>query len=66
MATGNSLNNSIIENLSEFRLEKDDWNNYIEQIDFFFQANSIEDGNKKKAIPLSPCGSDTPTSCLKV
>ena len=33
---------------------------------FFFQANSIEDGNKKKAIPLSPCGSDTPTSCLKV
>ena len=59
MATGNLVNNSIIGNLSNFRLEKDDWNNYNEQMDFFFQANGIENCNKKKAILLSSCGSNT-------
>ena len=58
MATRNSVKNSIVGNLSEFRLEKDDWNNYIEQMDFFFQANGIKDGNKRKAILLNSCGSD--------
>ena len=58
-AQWNSVNNSIIGNLSGFRLEKDYWNNYIEQMDFFFQANGIKDGNKKKTILLSSCGSNT-------
>ena len=47
MATRNSVN-SIIGHLSEFKLDKDDWNNYIEQMEFIFLANSIDDDNKKK------------------
>ena len=54
-----ATSNSVIGNLSEFILEKDDWNNYIEQMEFFFQANGIEESNKKKAILLSSCGSNT-------
>ena len=53
-----ATSNSVIGNLSEFILEKDDWNNYIEQMEFFFQANGIEESNKKKAILLSSCGSN--------
>ena len=53
MAARNSVNSSIIGNLSEFGLKKADWNNYIEQKGFFFQANGIEDDNKRKAILLS-------------
>ena len=54
-----ATSNSVTGNLSEFILEKDDWNNYIEQMEFFFQANGIEESNKKKAIHLSCCGSNT-------
>ena len=52
MAAGNSLNNSIIENLSEFRLEKDDWNNYIEQMDFFFKQMVLKMVIKRKLYHL--------------
>ena len=58
MVTRNSVN-SIIGHLLEFKLDKDNWNNYIEQMEFFFIANSIDDDNKKKAMLLSSCGSDT-------
>ena len=58
MATRNSVN-SIIGHLSEFKLDKDDWNNYIEQMEFTFLANSIDDDNKKNAVLLRSCGSDT-------
>ena len=37
MAARNSVNSSIIGNLSEFGLKKADWNNYIEQKGFFFK-----------------------------
>ena len=57
MATRNSVN-SIIGNLSKFKPEND-CNNYIEQMEFFFLANFIEADNKKKALLLSSCGSDT-------
>ena len=58
MVTRNSVN-SIIGHLSEFKLDKDNWNNYMEQMEFFFLTNSIDDDNKKKAVLLSSCGSDT-------
>ena len=58
MVMGNSVN-SIIGHLLEFKLDKDDWNNYIEQTEFFFLTNSIDDDNKKKAVLLSSCGSDS-------
>ena len=58
MATRNSVN-SIIGHLSEFKLDKDDWNNYIEQMEFIFLANSIDDDNKKNAVLLRSCSSDT-------
>ena len=58
MATRNSVN-SIIGHLLEFKVYKDNWNNYIKQMEFFFLANSIDDDNKKKAVLLKSCGSDT-------
>ena len=58
MVTGNSVN-SIIGHLLEFKIDKDDWNNYIERMEFFFLANSIDDDNKKKVVLLSSCGSNT-------
>ena len=45
--------------LSEFDKEKEDWSSYVERLEFFFEANSIEDVNKRKAILLSSCGAAT-------
>ena len=42
--------------LSEFDKEKEDWSSYVEQLELFFEANSIEDVNERKAILLSSCG----------
>ena len=42
--------------LGEFCREVEGWQNYVERLEFFFQANSITDGAKKRAILLSSCG----------
>ena len=62
MATGNSVSG----NLSEFILKKDDWNNYIKQMDFFFfKRMALKKAIKRKLfflVPVAPMR----TSCLKV
>ena len=42
--------------LSEYNANKEDWNSYVEQLDFFFVANGITDITQKRAILLSSCG----------
>ena len=42
--------------LGEFCREVEGWQNYVERLEFFFQANSITDGAKKRATLLSSCG----------
>lgn len=41
MPTVNTVNNNSIGNLSELRLEKDDWNNYIKQNNFFSLKKTV-------------------------
>ena len=45
--------------VSEFNPNEDDWNTYIEQLDFFFEGNRISDQSQRKAILLSSCGITT-------
>ena len=49
-------------NLNAFDVEKEDWNSYVEQLDFFFVANTIVDPARKRAIMLSSCGA----ACYKL
>ena len=44
--------------LSEFKADIDDWNSYVERLQFFFIANGITDESKQKAILSSSCGAD--------
>lgn len=48
--------------LSEFEASKEDWQSYVERVDFFFEANNIENVSQKRAILLSSCGA----SCYKL
>ena len=41
--------------IAEFNLDQDNWDNYVEQLNFFFVADGITDANKKRAITLSSC-----------
>ena len=66
MATGNSVNNSIIGNLSDFRLEKDDWNNYIGQMDFFFFKQMVSKIVINRKLYCSLHVVPITTGCLKV
>ena len=60
MATRNSSNMSVtVGKVSEFNPNEDDWNTYIEQLDFFFEGNRISDQSQRKAILLSSCGITT-------
>ena len=57
MATRNSGSMSVtVGKVCEFNLNEDDWNTYIEQLEFFFEANRISDESQRKAILLSSCG----------
>ena len=42
--------------LAEFEPSKNDWTEYMEQMEQFFLANDIDNADKKKAILLSACG----------
>ncbi|KAK3092066.1 hypothetical protein FSP39_024867 [Pinctada imbricata] len=39
--------------------ESEDWNQYIERLDSYFDANEIDDAEKKRNILLSVCGKAT-------
>ena len=59
MASGSNSNMSMtVGKVSEFITNKDDWKTYIEQLEFFFEANTILDELQRKAkvILLSSCG----------
>ena len=45
--------------VEEFDGSKDDWPQYIERMEYFFEANSIDTAEKKRAILLSVIGSAT-------
>ena len=46
--------------LLEFKADIEDWNSYVERLQFLFTAYRITDENKQKAILLSSC---SPTTC---
>ena len=45
--------------IADFNPNQDNWDNYVESLNFFFAANGITDANKKRAIMLSSCGAVT-------
>ena len=45
--------------IAEFNPDQDNWNNYVERLNFFFVANGITDANKKIPIMLTSCGAVT-------
>ncbi|MDA8001874.1 MAG: hypothetical protein MPL62_11380 [Alphaproteobacteria bacterium] len=45
--------------IEEFDGDKEEWSQYQERLEYFFQANEIEDGDKKRAVFLSLIGSNT-------
>ncbi|KAJ8404479.1 hypothetical protein AAFF_G00337460 [Aldrovandia affinis] len=42
--------------IGEFEPETDDWQQYMERLDFYFAANKIDNAGQKRAIFLSACG----------
>ncbi|CAB4041637.1 Hypothetical predicted protein [Paramuricea clavata] len=48
------------------KLEKydsqEEWSQYIERLEFYFETNGVDDGDKQRAILLSVCGSKTKPS----
>lgn len=42
--------------IHEFDQETDDWQQYVERLEFYFVANKITDAGQKRAIFLSACG----------
>ena len=55
MVTSGSIN---YWNLTEINASNKDWNSYIERLELFFEANSIERG-KRQPILLSTVGVET-------
>jgi len=44
--------------VEQFKVENDDWISYMEQLEFYFEANDVTTDEKKRAILLSVCGSE--------
>ena len=38
---------------------QEEWSQYIEQLQFYFEANAVSEEDKQRAILLSVCGSKT-------
>ena len=57
MATTTVVTAATYGRIAEFNQETDNWNQYVERLDFYFVANDIKDEVKQKAIFLSACGS---------
>ena len=45
--------------IEEFLSAKGDWITYAERLYYYFEANSITDADRKKAVLLSVCGKET-------
>ena len=45
--------------IEEFDREKEAWSQYIERLGYFFEANKIDDGDRKRAVFLSVIGATT-------
>lgn len=50
---------SIIGSVGPFEGDHDEWDHYVERLEFFCTANGIQDKERKKAILLSVCGAAT-------
>ena len=50
---------STLGRIEEFDANKDDWQEYVERLEFYFVANGIEDATKKRAAFLAAVGSAT-------
>ena len=53
------MGSMVIGSPGEFNADDDEWIEYMERLEHFFKANSIEDEDRKKSILLSSCGSKT-------
>lgn len=45
--------------INEFSPSGGDWDTYSERLEYYFEANGIQDPGKKKAVLLSVCGGET-------
>ena len=45
--------------IEEFDREKEAWSQYVERLGYFFKANKIDDGDRKRAVFLSVIGATT-------
>ena len=45
--------------IGEFRQEVEEWSAYAERLEYYFAANDVAAGDKKRAILLSVCGPST-------
>jgi hypothetical protein len=50
---------ATIGNIEPFNQDTDDWSHYAERLQFFFEANDIEEDSKKRASLLTIAGADT-------
>ena len=52
---------ALVSNIDEFDSSREEWTQYVERMDHFFAANSIEDAGKKKSTFLALIGPATYT-----
>ena len=45
--------------VGEFTAGVEDWESFVERVEFFFQANGVENPERKRALLLSSCGTST-------
>lgn len=50
---------AVYEKIDKFKLYEQDWEGYIERLEFYFVANKITEAKMKSSILLSACGSKT-------
>ena len=46
-------------NVGEFTAGVKDWESFVERVEFFFQANGVEDPERKRALLLRSYGTST-------
>ena len=49
----------VIGSVGEFDSTQEDWESYIERVEFYMAANSIDDDDKKRVTFFSICGAKT-------
>ena len=53
---------AMFRQMQEFDQDKEDWSQYVEWLENFFRANSMEDSSKKTAVLLIIMGPSTDVS----